>query len=704
LNLLLANYIPSPETCIKIHTVLLEKLKASVICGQLSIQPSLLDLLSKISNYFQKTIEFDDSKKETIFSIMKIAFSTPINRECLSYWIHFMTIQIPIIKVSFQNISLILQQICKEICKLSVEFNENYKEVLTHDCECLIFLHGLEWLLRYMLNDLLVDPHIKSGWLNMERKALNPEQNEFVPIIPDLVGVLLVVYDAISKIEMEDGMSQPGVQRIIRIMDILYNKYPRQTIESIIEDCAGEKCYQFLLLMKNVDSTIVCNQISVALKFRVSEKLEYIASTSNLLCTLKISVKKRTTSPDFTNLVLFVNSRCSNAISYKYIFPQIIKVIDAYFEAKSFVTDARMMKDAEDIYCKVLDFVILLIARYFDQGIWKKSAFNEDEIIVQSVSARRETSVEFGLIGRKLLPEPVKEDAFVAELLHYFSEVVIVNLKSFIEPDKYLPVLTNFVNLVCTPCLKKTSSSPLTPNVITIMIKMSTLNAVKIWKKDVYEWFCDSKFFFLPSKQYQKLIETLFSIDTEKFTELLTKREHEITNQYMSLRRISFVILSEAHNFYRQNIPSILAKLSEVFKSNHSILRAEALFVIACLFLRVDAVYLQIYWPTILYHLLDIFSLSTFQGNLPTSRGDIHLLHQASVLLVLIDLFEIDEFQWNKWIFVGDGLGVVDLLAVDLQIAGDLYFEIWQVLARKWDTKDKLTQCIESLFEIPIRQ
>jgi hypothetical protein len=122
------------------------------------------------------------------------------------------------------------------------------------------------------------------------------------------------------------------------------------------------------------------------------------------------------------------------------------------------------------------------------------------------------------------------------------------------------------------------------------------------------------------------------------------------------------------------------------------------------LFLRVDAVYLQIYWPTILYQLLDIFSLNAFQGNIPTSRGDIHLLHQASVLLVVVDSFGIEEFQWNKWMFVGDGLGVVDLLQVDLQIAGDLYVEICHVLARNWDTNHKLNQYIESLFEIPIRQ
>lgn len=696
-------YSPTKEEAAKIYEILLEKMKAVIVCGRVEIQPALMDALCKIGILFRKIHDLDENRKQNFVIALKLAISLRSNRSCLSYWINFLMIEIPMMELSFPHILLLLQQFSKEFNKFHWTSNQSHEGILTPDSECSLLLHGFEWIIRYLLHDNKIDHYADSNWSFPVWSSEN--KNELTLIIPYLTLVLVRLYDSICKSQIESIILEPVLRRVTAIVNVIYKKYPLLIIESVVQGISSEKAYQFLLRIEKMEPTTVSNEIIRALKNRATDNSERIASESKLLSVLQFSIKNRTGTPEFSNFSTFINSK-TQSTSNKAIFIKIIQVLDTFFQSGVFQNDPRTMKEAEDLFCKVLDYNVLIIASKFDQGIWKKVTILEDEFLKHPGLIKKELLVEYGLSEDSFLySEELKEGLIVSDLLKYFYEVIIDNLKAYISSDKYLPVITNFLNLVCIPCLKKTSGSPFTEVVIKIMNKMANLNAVSLWKKDVFEWYCDSKFFMVPSKQFRSLIQTLFVNDSEKFAEILTKREYGTTQQYMNLRKISFVIISSANNFYRPNLPQLQEKISEMLKSNNLVLRGEALFVIICLFFKIDSALMQSYWPTILHQFLDIFTLKAFKtDSIPVKRGDIHLLHQSCILLVLIDALGIDAFQWNKWIFFNRGDGLADILLENLKTHGEPYVEICQILARKWNTKEKLEQYVETIFDRPIRE
>jgi hypothetical protein len=709
---ILSGYSPSKGDTLVFHQTIFQKLKASVICNDVAIQPTLLNCISQLSLNLATVVALDKGYQTEFITITKLAISSPKNRPCLSYWIHFMTLQIPIVKPQFLQTLPFVHQISRELCRYSWNLKQESFGCLASDSECLVFLHGLEWIVRYMLNDHKKDEveksHLTSGWLFTDRRASHAtDTNEFVAIIPNLIQALYVLFEALFASDMDPDLITPVTSRILFILEVIYKQFPRQSTESVIEhtSSSSDKVFGMLLKIANNDSTAISSHITTILKYRTTvDKPDRIASTHKVLSILQIALRNGGVSvADYSNFSAFAAQQCALAAAHKYIFPKLSKVMDSFFEATVFANDQKTMKEAEDLWCKILDFNTLIIARSFDQGAWKRTVFSDEDIINAPMSMRRDLLTEFGLPDPPAPPAPLKEEVLVDQLFTYFIDQVLDNMKQHVEVEKYTPVLSNFVHLVCIPCLKKTSTSPLTSKVVQIMNKMAQLNMVKLWKKEVFDWFNDPRFFQLPSRQYSPLIHTLFANDIDRFNEILTRRDHDSAIQCLNLRRVSFAISSGPLNHYRPQLPSIQEKISEVLKTTHTVLRAEGVFVLTCLFLRHDAVYLNSGWPTVLHQLMDVFG--SFTSIQTPSRGDYHLLLHAAVLLVTLDTLQIDAFQWNKWIFTQGGDGVVDLVLVRLKELGENAngLEITQLLQRKW-TLATLTVYIESIFDQPIRQ
>ncbi|KAJ2012603.1 hypothetical protein GGI06_004098 [Coemansia sp. S85] len=201
---------------------------------------------------------------------------------------------------------------------------------------------------------------------------------------------------------------------------------------------------------------------------------------------------------------------------------------------------------------------------------------------------------------------------------------------------------------------------------------------MKVWKREVWEFFCDPKFFpgslaladhatMSPAlaPHWRHLIRTLLVSEKERFAEVLTKvssagpalfanREHEAQMRAISIRRLSFVVWAGAVNQYLASLPQIQEKLVDILKNSpHPAVQIEVFLCLRVLLCRVSNHHMSNFWPMLLTELMRLFHQQlNREGREEVEQANLFLA--ACKFLDLLFILGTDDFLVHQWMFITD--------------------------------------------------
>lgn len=142
----------------------------------------------------------------------------------------------------------------------------------------------------------------------------------------------------------------------------------------------------------------------------------------------------------------------------------------------------------------------------------------------------------------------------------------------------------------------------------------------KTWRKEVWEVFIDSRFFYMnvsTAKKWKAIIQTAFSIEKERFTELMgritispsttffSNKDQEALNAALNLRRLSFVLFAGTVDQYVPQLPIIQEKIVEMLKLEHGeVVHIEIYLCLRIMLVRFSQKHLMNFWPVLITELV----------------------------------------------------------------------------------------------------
>ncbi|KAK5672429.1 hypothetical protein QVD99_001192 [Batrachochytrium dendrobatidis] len=519
-----------------------------------------------------------------------------------------------------------------------------------------------------------------------------------------------VKQDGDSNSRLDDKSSIAGQIRISVkwVVEAVYKTYPQQFMDAIIEVWFTEveqapkhesqikhASLSLLELISECSQKTVVNVVTEAMRFQLPylylsasaslnrDKSKVIKPIPDLsLCAFLEYYIRSVASSTYLKesmpvLIAYFKEACVQASSIKYIFPQLLCLIDSIFEKLQGMTtaeDKRMRREAEEILQRVMDYCILIIGRAFDQGSWRRvvtgdvtdSLFRDEKSDTTTV---RELD-PLGFVSMARSTTKPSEDTLIQETMVYFADKLIPNLTKLIQDnDRIVALSTNFTYYVTSPMLKSRHSMNklfLNPVLDCICAFSQIPSSLKVCRKDLWEAFLDPRFFqlgSLSSKKWQKIMHAVMASDKERLAELLARisttssttlfvsREQELTNRAQMLRRLSFTLYAAPKDFYLPYLPGIQEKIVEVFKNPYIILQLEGFFCLRILFCRISAKHMSNFWPMILSELIRVFSIYICDPAL-NKPDDLALLLAACKLVDILVMLGIEEFQWHQWLFI----------------------------------------------------
>jgi hypothetical protein len=251
------------------------------------------------------------------------------------------------------------------------------------------------------------------------------------------------------------------------------------------------------------------------------------------------------------------------------------------------------------------------------------------------------------------------------------------------ESDRVLGIVTSISAQIIGPMIRsrlfpRNISRPLL-KLIQIISKIS--NTSKSWRKDVYDFLNDPRFFQNSSdivkEGWLPVLAQLYNVDKGLLAELLsrltipaaaglifgvgasTARLDADRKTQLNLRRLAIVVMAAEDETI--NVEAIRVKIEETLtatrvSSPSSLTRAEVFMLVRALALKSTPTQLASLWPAISAELVDAFS-SVMEDSSGVYSG--FSLLQAAKLLDLLLIMQPDEFQLHEWLFVTDTLDAI---------------------------------------------
>ncbi|KAL9539118.1 hypothetical protein MBANPS3_010455 [Mucor bainieri] len=404
----------------------------------------------------------------------------------------------------------------------------------------------------------------------------------------------------------------------------------------------------------------------------------------------------------------FAKDYLSQANTYKIFLPSLMRFLTVALEelskSSSFEHDRRIRKDAQELYQRCIDYCILIAGKSFDQSLWMRGRSstlyddtdnnNNDASSVHTAESS-ETFTQHSLysttashaaeaaapMARNVSTSNVadmekkaswkqREDTMISQVNQYLAHQVIPRLRQLIgDNDKINSLLNNMVYYVVGPALKSRAKSPVVLDQLCEMARMPF--TYRTWRKEVWDVFTDNRFFYMNSAacaKWLRVLQTAFSIEKERMTELMARittspsntffsnRDQETLHRSLNLRRLSFVLFAGARDQYVPQLPIIQEKIVELLKLDHAeMVHVEIYLCLRIVLMRFSQKHLMNFWPLLITELMRLFN--TFVTT--TSPEEAQIALAGCKFLDLLCTLELDAFQIYQWIFIRDTVETV---------------------------------------------
>jgi hypothetical protein len=251
------------------------------------------------------------------------------------------------------------------------------------------------------------------------------------------------------------------------------------------------------------------------------------------------------------------------------------------------------------------------------------------------------------------------------------------------ESDRLVGLVTSISAQIIGPMIRsRLFPRNMSRSVLKLMHIVSKVsNASKAWKKDVYDFLNDYRFFqhspTLVQEGWLPVLAQLNNADKGLLTELSSRlttpaaaglmfgvgasaaRLDADRKTQLNLRRLAVVVLAADDDTI--DVEMVRNKIEETLtatrvSSPSSLTRAEVFMLVRALALESTSSQLAPIWPAIIAELQDVFS-SVVEDHSEVYNG--FSLLQAAKLLDLLLVVQPDEFQLHEWLFVTDTLDAI---------------------------------------------
>ncbi|KAI8330957.1 Dopey, N-terminal-domain-containing protein [Choanephora cucurbitarum] len=404
----------------------------------------------------------------------------------------------------------------------------------------------------------------------------------------------------------------------------------------------------------------------------------------------------------------FSKDYLSQASAFKLFLPGLMRFLTVSLEeltkANDYDHERRVRKDAQELYQRCVDYCILIAGKSFDQSLWIRGrsatlyddpsilddtssthtndsneshavsnqnsipSHNNSGIISSADNTTRNVSISNVLDMEKKASWKVREDVMISQVNQYLANQVIPRLRLLVgDNDKINSLLNNLVYYVIGPLLKSKVKSPIVLDQLCEMARMPF--TYKTWRKEVWEVFIDSRFFYMNStaaRKWMTIIHTAFSIEKERMTELMARitttpstaffsnKDVETLNRSLNLRRLSFVLFSGTMDQYVPQLPMIQEKIVELLKLDHSeMVHTEIYLCLRVILMRFSQKHLSNFWPVLITELMRLYN-SFLHHDFQDRPEEAQIALAGCKYLDLLCTLELDAFQIYQWIFIRD--------------------------------------------------
>ncbi|KAJ2840771.1 hypothetical protein FBU31_000134 [Coemansia sp. 'formosensis'] len=420
--------------------------------------------------------------------------------------------------------------------------------------------------------------------------------------------------------------------------------------------------------------------------------LDDIALTRFIELYTRHRLTARSAAPLVPHMLSMLKEYNNNAQQNKFMLPFLLRMFTELCERVSSQTqsiDPLQQVYSHDLctaYARMVDNCILIAGRSFDQTTWLRRANTEAPGMMRAIHTD-------GVPGESTYT--LTEDDIIEHILTYIGGVVIPQFTQLVpDYERQVSIAMNLMHYAVVPAFKShmtggysgpaqalTSRSQHFAQILRCLNALSQqASLMKVWKRDVWEFFCDAKFFpgslaisdhatMSPAlaPHWRHLIRTLLVSEKERFAEVLAKvssassgpalfanREHEAEMRAISLRRLSFVVWAGAVNQYLASLPQIQEKLVDILKNSpHPAVQIEVFLCLRVLLCRVSNHHMSNFWPMLLTELMRLFHQQlNREGREEPEQANLFLA--ACKFLDLLFILGTDDFLVHQWIFITD--------------------------------------------------
>ncbi|KAJ2390013.1 hypothetical protein GGI23_005709, partial [Coemansia sp. RSA 2559] len=432
--------------------------------------------------------------------------------------------------------------------------------------------------------------------------------------------------------------------------------------------------------------------------------LDVVALTRFIELYSRHHLTARASSSLIPHIISMLKEYNSNAQQNKLVLPFFLRMFTELCERVA--SNSQSQDPAHRVYshelcnlfARMVDNCILIAGRSFDQSTWLRRQTNSDLSGVNGLVIHSDASLMMGGRSEAGQPdEPLKvlsEDDIIDQVLSYIGSCVIPQF-SLLIPDyeRQVGISTNLMHYAITPALKShmtggysgpaqalTSRSQHFALVLHCLDALSQqASLMKVWKREVWEFFSDLKFFpssvaehttmspALAVPYWKHLIRTLLVSEKEKFSEVLGKisssssgpalfanREYEAMVRAIAIRRLSFVIWAGTTNQYLSSLPPIQERLVDILKNSpHPAVQIEVFTCLRVLLCRLSNHHMSNFWPMLLTELIRL-CLQQLNREEREDMEQANLFLAACKFIDLLLILGTDDFLVHQWIFITD--------------------------------------------------
>ncbi|BGP38275.1 hypothetical protein JCM10449v2_002204 [Rhodotorula kratochvilovae] len=561
---------------------------------------------------------------------------------------------------------------------------------------------GAGGLLGYMTG-VLSHQELETGDVPEQVKT----KHQTLQHVRDAVDLLLGAWDVTSALDagVDDDRSSSQAHFAVRVrvrarraLERIYKAVPGDVMEDLVgywsRTCSGhdeteQRVFAMLQVLQPSPKAVVaalCEKLNPK-NAAPKHKSPYSPAEDVTFAFLEAYIE-RMEGPNavqvWSAVLAFTRDVLSNQSSNRsLVFPtlRVFTSLSEKISQTSALEDRRLRRDLQETFVRLADATIQIAGRASESGSWLRKAAPEggaangdtDSVVSEKTKDERSSVLE----AEKKAPAAAGERVFVREITEYLAQRVVPDLKRFlVDPDKTAGVCSNMVYYIISPAFKTRNKTFEADPAIFALLHEMTKNpqTLKAWRSLVGEAFADNRFFNAPpsaNTSWKPLVQALMMSDKERFTELsskistassaniFTNRELESLSRALSLRRLTYILLTGPKDRYLTQLPNIQEKVVDLLRSPvGDMVHAEVYLCLRVLFCRIDNQHLSGLWPVILTELLRLFD-SLVDQTVPDGSDLLQLVFSACKFLDLTLVLQTEDFQIHEWMFVTDTVDVM---------------------------------------------